>query len=180
MNSSSPPRLRSGAANEPDRSASSVPSRIDWSITRRNGLHLVLARVYDLSLPARIQAVSDGIPAEFIGALGEKLGISRRELADLLGIPKTTFFRRLAEGGRLTPQESEPVVDLVRLCAAADASSPRSAPARQAAIRAMFNWLSRAHPELEGKAPRSLMAIGAGRELVLRMFLRETLKTRPR
>ena len=68
---------------------------------------------YDFNSMA--SAIKDGLQPTFLDQLQFMIGLSRQELAHRVGIPKSTLDRRVRQGTRLTPAESERVLRLYRL-----------------------------------------------------------------
>jgi len=65
------------------------------------------------------QLVREGLPANSVTALAEKLTVSNASLSRQLGIPQRTMTRRLSQKSRLTPTESDRTVRLARIFATA-------------------------------------------------------------
>ncbi len=63
--------------------------------------------------------VREGLPANSLTALAEKLAISKASLSRQLGIPQRTMSRRLNHQSRLTAAESDRMVRLARVFACA-------------------------------------------------------------
>jgi len=61
-----------------------------------------------------VDAIRKGIPAEALGWLKERLGLTAEELAGVIHVPRRTMSRRRKKG-RLKPDESERVLRLIRL-----------------------------------------------------------------
>ncbi|MCS4122660.1 type II RES/Xre toxin-antitoxin system antitoxin [Salinibacter ruber] len=61
-----------------------------------------------------VEAIREGLPAEVLGWLKERLGLTAEELAGVIHISRRTMSRRKKEG-RLKPDESERAVRLIRL-----------------------------------------------------------------
>jgi len=65
------------------------------------------------------EMVREGLPANSVTALAEKLDLGNAALSQKLGIPQRTLSRRLSQRSRLTPAESDRTVRLARLYAQA-------------------------------------------------------------
>jgi putative toxin-antitoxin system antitoxin component (TIGR02293 family) len=61
-----------------------------------------------------IEAIREGLPAESLNWLKERLDLTAEELAGLVHVSRRTMSRRKKEG-RLKPDESERVLRLIRL-----------------------------------------------------------------
>ncbi|MGH9393630.1 MAG: type II RES/Xre toxin-antitoxin system antitoxin [Terriglobales bacterium] len=64
-------------------------------------------------------AIRAGLPAASAAALAQRLGLTQTESAAVLGMSARTLQRRLAQGARLTPVESDRVVRVAQVLAAA-------------------------------------------------------------
>lgn len=61
-----------------------------------------------------VEAIRKGLPAEVLGWLKKRLGLTADELAGVIHVSRRTMSRRKKEG-RLKPDESERAVRLIRL-----------------------------------------------------------------
>lgn len=84
---------------------------------RKPGMKTIMGKkdeyAYDFNSMA--SAIKDGLQPTFLDRLQSLIGLSRQELASHVAIPKSTLDRRVREGTRLTPAESERVLRLYRL-----------------------------------------------------------------
>ena len=67
--------------------------------------------------PALAQLVREGLPAESLLRLAERLDLRQAEISARIGIPQRTLTRRLARHGRLTAAESDRTVRLAQVFA---------------------------------------------------------------
>ena len=65
------------------------------------------------------ELIREGLPANSLISLGEKLELKNAALSDKLGIPQRTLTRRLSQHSRLTAAESDRAVRLARVYATA-------------------------------------------------------------
>ena len=61
-----------------------------------------------------VEAIREGLPAEALDWLKERLGLTAEELASVIHVSRRTMSRRKKEG-RLKPNESERALRLIRL-----------------------------------------------------------------
>ncbi|WP_103029914.1 type II RES/Xre toxin-antitoxin system antitoxin [Salinibacter altiplanensis] len=61
-----------------------------------------------------VEAIREGLPAEALGWLKERLGLTAEELASIIHVSRRTMSRRKKKG-RLKPDESERALRLIRL-----------------------------------------------------------------
>lgn len=67
-----------------------------------------------LKVQSLVEAVREGLPYEAYERLRSRLGLSARELAEMLSIPERTLQRR-RQAGRLTKEESDRLLRLARI-----------------------------------------------------------------
>ena len=85
------------------------------------------------------------------------LGLERAEI-DATVIPSRTLQHRRSRRERLTLEESDRVLRLVRILSAAEAVYGN----REGAL----GWLRRSHPRLDGRSPISLVKTDTGSRIV--------------
>lgn len=66
---------------------------------------------------ALISAVREGLPAEALSSLAERLDLRQAEISAKLGIPQRTLTRRIAQHARLTAAESDRTVRMAQVFA---------------------------------------------------------------
>lgn len=66
------------------------------------------------TLGKSVEVIREGLPAEVLEWLKEKLGLTAEELAEIVHVSRRTMTRRKKEG-RLRPDESERALRLIRL-----------------------------------------------------------------
>jgi putative toxin-antitoxin system antitoxin component (TIGR02293 family) len=102
--------------------------------------------------------VRNGIPARSLTVLANKLHIATGVLSHKLGIPQRTLSRRLSEGTRLTPAESDRAVRMARVLASAVELIGDEAKA--------IEWLATANRALGGERPLDLLDTDTGARMV--------------
>jgi len=115
------------------------------------------------STSAAIERIAQGLEwadAEFVA---KKLGVSLDRFAVLVGVPRSTFFRRQSEG-RFTEAESEHIMRFARLWQVACEVFPREAGAQ--------SWLNRAQVGLDGKVPLDYAKSELGARVVEDLLMR--------
>jgi len=68
---------------------------------------------------ALTRLVREGLPAQSVFLLAQRLDLRQGEISEKIGIPQRTLTRRLARHGRLTPAESDRTVRLAQVFATA-------------------------------------------------------------
>jgi putative toxin-antitoxin system antitoxin component (TIGR02293 family) len=102
--------------------------------------------------------VRNGLPANSVTALAEKLHLSNSVLSRTLGIPQRTLTRRLTEGTPLTPAESDRTVRMARVYA----NAIEMLGGEEIAIQ----WLGTPNRALGGERPLDLLDTLTGVRMV--------------
>jgi putative toxin-antitoxin system antitoxin component (TIGR02293 family) len=105
-----------------------------------------------------------GLPVGTLPVLAEKLAVERKTLARVVGISDRTLSRRIADGGRLTAEESDRTVRLARVFAMALDTFGGEEKAS--------SWLRRPNRVLEGQPPLELLDTDAGVQSVETVLMR--------
>jgi putative toxin-antitoxin system antitoxin component (TIGR02293 family) len=108
-----------------------------------------------------LQLVEGRLPTEAIDRL-IALGFQRSEV-DATVIPLRTLQHRRARGEKLTIDESDRVLRVLRVLALTETIYE----SRERALR----WLRREHPRLDGRAPLSLLATDTGTRRVEQLLI---------
>lgn len=95
--------------------------------------------------PALAQLVREGLPAESLLRLAERLDLRQAEISARIGIPQRTLTRRIARHGRLTAAESDRTVRLAQVFANAAETLGSEEKAAQ--------WLKTPNRALRGERP---------------------------
>lgn len=126
-----------------------------------------LGAVYRLDALRRISMVRAGVPAAVLLTLAKAMSIPRERLYAMLGLARATANRKLQAGQRLSPDESERVLGLLRLIGQAEAIVSDAGEAEQFSAAAwVAAWLDRPLAALGGRRPGEFMDTGEGRELL--------------
>lgn len=122
--------------------------------------------IYRLDPYERVMIVETGLPAGAVGALAERMGVSKKKLARILGFRVARIKRCVREGKRLTSDESDRVLGIARLIGQAQVIVEESGnPEGFDAIAWLVEWLETPQPAL-GQAPAGFMDTVEGQECV--------------
>lgn len=102
--------------------------------------------------------VREGLPAETITVLADKLHLGNGVLSRKLGIPQRTLTRRLSQASVLTPAESDRTVRMARIYATAIDMIGDEEKATA--------WLSTPNRALGGERPLDLLDTDTGARMV--------------
>jgi putative toxin-antitoxin system antitoxin component (TIGR02293 family) len=125
-----------------------------------SALHLVAEGRERNADPA--EAVRRGFASASIDRLAKLLGITKEELAGIIGLSRATMHRRRSSGSRLRPDESDRVF---RVASALAAAQDVFENAGSGAI-----WLRSPNPVFAGKRPLDLLDTEIGFAKVLRLL----------
>jgi putative toxin-antitoxin system antitoxin component (TIGR02293 family) len=104
------------------------------------------------------QLVRDGLPANSVIVLAERLHLGRSVLSRKLGIPQRTLTRRLSQRSLLTSAESDRTVRMARLYA----NAVETIGDEEKAIE----WLRTPNRALGGEKPLDLLDTDLGAQMV--------------
>jgi putative toxin-antitoxin system antitoxin component (TIGR02293 family) len=119
-----------------------------------------LLQLAALNCEAQIRLAEEGLPTESVAQL-RTLGISFTEVAEIV-IPPRTLKHRIARGQRLSTEESERLLRVVRILALAD----RVFGDREKAL----GWLRLPDPRQDDRSCLSLLRTEAGGKTVENML----------
>jgi putative toxin-antitoxin system antitoxin component (TIGR02293 family) len=111
-----------------------------------------------------VAAIRDGFPFSAFAAIRDRTKLSEETIFSSLGIAKRTGARRKREGARLKPTESESLLRLARVLAAA-----RDVLGSEDKARA---WLQAENRALGGRVPIRLLDTGIGFQQVIDVLKR--------
>lgn len=132
-----------------------------------------LGAVYRLDALHRIAMVRVGVPAAVLPMLAKAMSMPREKLYAMLGLARATANRKLQAGQRLSPDESERVLGLLRLVGQAEAIVSDSGPGEPFNAAAWIAaWLDRPIGALGGRRPGAFLDTGEGRELLSNLLAR--------
>ncbi len=100
------------------------------------------------------ELIRQGLPANSLRVLGEKLDLTNADLSEKLGIPQRTLTRRLSRHSRLTAGESDRAARLARVYATATEMIGNADKAAQ--------WLNTPNRALGGEIPLNQLDTDVG------------------
>lgn len=115
----------------------------------------------------RIDIIRRGIPADRVGRLSARMGLSREFLINSLGLSRTTINRKEREGALLSSDESERLLGVETLVGIVQTMVQESGdPEGFDASHWLGTWLSGPLPALAGATPASYLDTFEGQKLV--------------
>lgn len=129
--------------------------------TSQPGRHSASVAYATWDLPTAAARVEEGIPAEILTDVQERLGLDQRGLARVLGVSTSTLGRR-KPGERLSPSVSERALRVARLAEIAARVLGGPDEAR--------DWMNESNPALGDAAPVETARTEPGARLVERLL----------
>ena len=115
----------------------------------------------------RIAIIRGRVPAAYVVALTQSMQIPKERLYSTLNLARATIDRKIQKRQRLSQEESERILAVVRLIGRADTMVQESGdPVGFDAPRWTAEWLQHPHPALGGRTPGELLDTADGRALV--------------
>lgn len=132
---------------------------------------LLYADVFDMEPMERIRRIRRGLHAGSVLRLATAMGRSKASVADMMGLAVSTVDRKALKGERLSPDQSERVMGLVKLIGQVQAMVRESGdPTGFDAAKWFSGWLDTPLPAIGGKPPSSLMNTAEGRQMISRLL----------
>lgn len=148
--------------NDPRSRDPSAADRFRWNAVRESAGAYYRANPID-----RIAIIRGRVPATYVIALTESMRIPKERLYNTLNLARATVDRKIQKRQRLSQEESERILAVVRLIGQADAMVRESGDAGGFdAPTWTAEWLQRPHPALGGRTPGELLDTADGRALV--------------
>lgn len=136
--------------------------RFRWNAVRESAGAYYRANPLD-----RIAIIRGRVPAIYVVALTQSMHIPKERLYSTLNLARATVDRKIQKRQRLSQEESERILAVVRLIGQVDAMVQESGdPAGFDAAGWVAEWLQRPHPALGGRTPGELLDTADGRGLV--------------
>lgn len=128
--------------------------------------------VYDAAPRERIDIIQIGIDAELIPILAKALNIRREQLIDDLGFGRSSIARKVRNKEKLSTDQSERVVGVMKLIGLVEKTVAESGEAKGFdAAQWVGRWMQQPNRGLGGRRPADLMGIVEGQEMVSNLLL---------
>jgi len=136
--------------------------RFRWNAVRESAGAYYRANPLD-----RIAIIRGRVPATYVVALTQAMQIPKERLYSTLNLARATIDRKIQKRQRLSQEESERILAVVRLIGQVDTMVHESGdPAGFDAPKWVAEWLQRPHRALGGRTPGELLDTADGRGLV--------------
>lgn len=132
--------------------------------------------VRELSMATTIQLVDTerhGVEGVFLKDLSKRLDLTAGRLFDMLGVPKATAEKKVANGEVISGTGGQAAIGMAKLIGRAQelvANSTAPEAKDFDAARWLGRWLEVSQPALGGRRPADLMDTPTGSDVVLRLL----------
>lgn len=127
--------------------------------------------VFDMEPMERIRRIERGLHPASVVRLANAMGRSKASVANMLALAVSTVDRKAQKGERLSPEQSERVMGLVKLIGQVQAMVQQSGDAAGFNAAQWFSeWLDTPLPAIGGKRPATLMNTAEGQQLISRLL----------
>lgn len=120
----------------------------------------------------RADLVKEGAPSTMVNVISREMAITKDKFVRIIGLPKATVTRKIANKSDLSPDESERVVGIAKLIGQVEAMIQTSGSDTQGFKPAKWfgEWIAQPQPALGGRRPEELLDTSDGRDLVARLL----------
>jgi uncharacterized protein (DUF2384 family) len=118
----------------------------------------------------RVRAEREGVPSELVVTVMKEMGSTSGEFQRMVGVPKSTFAKKISEKSAFAGASGQAVLGLAELVNLAEELVDAKAAAGFDASRWVGEWIQRPQPALGGRRPADLMDTPTGRESVKRVL----------
>lgn len=165
-------KSRARSTAKPVRQTTAFPADVrSWNaafdLDAEGGKARAVFSLYGAAPMVRIELARHGVPAETVSVIARAMGVARDTLYKTLGVKRATVERKIREKERLSQDQTERVMGVVRLIGQVDEMVRSSGnPKDFDAAQWVAKWLSRPLAALGGRAPGTLLDTAEGRDIV--------------
>ena len=121
----------------------------------------------------RVSLVKEGVPADFVQVLANRMEMPQRQLVLTLGLASATISRKSRGRRPLSPDDSSKVLGMARLVGQVQTMVDESGLSEEFdAATWVAQWLDKPLPALAGRRPAELMDTPEGQSLVSNLVAR--------
>ncbi len=147
----------------------------DAKVTAAGSGDSAYQRVYRMNPDVFIREVKSGAPAKKLGLVARDLGVAETRYADIIGVPRSTYARRLKDDAPLTKDETERHLRVMRMIGlVSNLVNEFGDPEGFHAAQWFGAWIEQPNPALGDTRPSEYLDTAMGAEIVeatiLRMF----------
>jgi putative toxin-antitoxin system antitoxin component (TIGR02293 family) len=141
--------------------------------TKSKGVDEFVSSVHLAEPMLLIETERRGVASVFVKDLSKRMGLPAQRMFDIVGVPKATLERKVAEGGLLSGSGGRAALGIAKLLGmASEIVQDSTAPEAQGFDTAKWlgKWLETPQPALGGRKPAELVETPTGLEVVTRLL----------
>lgn len=141
--------------------------------TKSKGVDEFVSNVHLAAPMLLIETERRGVASVFVKDLSKRMGLPAQRMFDIVGVPKATVERKVAEGGLLSGSGGRAALGIAKLLGiASEIVQDSTAPEAQGFDTAKWlgQWLETPQPALGGRKPAELVETPTGLEVVTRLL----------
>jgi putative toxin-antitoxin system antitoxin component (TIGR02293 family) len=156
-----------------DRASHGKPLRTYVLYSKSKGVDEFVSNVHLAEPMLLIETERRGVASVFVKDLSKRMGLPAQRMFDIVGVPKATLERKVAEGGLLSGSGGRAALGIARLLGLAneivqDSTAPEAHEFDTA--KWLGQWLETPQPALGGRKPAELVETPTGLEVVTRLL----------
>lgn len=141
-----------------------------WRALSRPGTRH-FADIFTMPSLDRADLVRGGAPSIMVNVISKEMAITKERFVHIVGLPRATVTRKIANKAALSADESERLVGLARLIGQVQAAVDEAGASEGFNPAKWFGeWIAQPLPALGGRRPDELLDTADGRELVSRLL----------
>lgn len=120
-----------------------------------------------------VDAEREGVAGQFFKDISKRMDIPAARMFAMLGVPKATAEKKVAEGAVITGTAGRAALDLAKLLGIAKEIVANSTAAEAKTFDSakwLGRWMDRPQPALGGRKPADLIDTSAGADVVARLL----------
>ena len=141
-----------------------------WSSLARDSAEGYVT-LYEMPLIERAGLVKSGVPSIMVGVISAEMDITKERFVRMMGLPRATVARKIANKSDLSVDESERLVGIAKLIGQVETIVKQSGNPKGFRPGKWFSeWISEPAPALGGCKPEDLLDTSDGREAVAKLL----------
>lgn len=127
--------------------------------------------LYEMPLIERAGLVKSGVPSLMVGVISAEMDITKERFVRMMGLPRATVARKIANKSDLSVDESERLVGIAKLIGQVETIVKQSGnPEGFRAGKWFSEWISEPAAALGGRKPEDLLDTADGREAIAKLL----------
>lgn len=127
--------------------------------------------LYEMPLIERAGLVKSGVPSIMVGVISAEMDITKERFVRMMGLPRATVARKIANKSDLSVDESERLVGIAKLIGQVETIVKQSGNTEGFRAGKWFSeWISEPAAALGGRKPEDLLDTADGREAIAKLL----------